>query len=297
MNSRKLNLGLFSNINNEYDMKNTILSWKSNDGLDIFGQKWESEDKPAKAVICLVHGFGEHSSRYEHVAQFFTDNNYAVIAYDHRGHGRSGGKRGHFVSYDEFMNDVENLVKQADSNFPNLPKIVYGHSMGGNVVANYAIKRNPKVAGIILSSPFFNTAFQPPSIKLAAGRLMRNWIPTFSLPSGLDVNAISRDKEVVKKYSADPMVFDSISSKMGIELIEFGQEAVQNAAKLTLPTLLFHGTADQLTSFDESKKFASNAGKNVTFIEYKGLFHECHNEPEKAEVLQNMLKWCNNLIG
>lgn len=278
-------------------MKNTILNWKSNDGLAIFGQKWESETATPKAVICLVHGFGEHSSRYEHVAQFFTDNNYAVITYDARGHGKSEGKRGHFVSYDEFLNDVENLLKQADIHFANLPKIIYGHSMGGQVVANFALKRNPKVAGLILSSPFFQPGFAPPAIKLAAGRLMRNLIPSFSLPSGLDVNAISRDKEVVKKYSNDPLVFDSISSKMGIELIEFGAEAVENASKLKLPTLLFHGTADKLTSFDESKKFAANAGSIVTFIEYKGLFHECHNEPEKAEVFQNMLKWCNNLIG
>ena len=276
-------------------MKNTILNWKSNDGLDIFGQKWENDTTAPKAVICLVHGFGEHSSRYDHVAQFFTDNNYAVIAYDHRGHGRSGGKRGHFPSYDEFINDVENLVKQAEINFPNLPKIVYGHSMGGNVVTNYAIKRNPKVAGIILSSPFFNTAFQPPAIKLAAGRLMRNLIPSFSLPSGLDVNSISRDKEVVKKYSKDPLVFDSISSKMGIELLEFGQEAVDNASKLKLPTLVFHGTADQLTSFDTTKQFVANAGTNVTFIPYEGLYHECHNEPEKEVVLKNILNWCNNL--
>lgn len=277
-------------------MKNTILNWKSNDGLEIFGQKWENETTAPKAVICLVHGFGEHSSRYEHVAHFFTDNNYAVIAYDHRGHGKSGGKRGHFPSYDEFINDVENLVKQAGLNFPNIPKIVYGHSMGGNVVANCAIKRNPKVAGIVLSSPFLNTAFQPPAIKLAAGRIMRNLIPTFSLPSGLDVNAISRDKDVVKKYSSDPLVFDSISSKMGIELIEFGQEAIDNAAKLKLPTLVFHGTADQLTSFDATKQFVANAGNNVTFIPYEGLFHECHNEPEKELVLQNILNWCNNLV-
>lgn len=277
-------------------MKNTVLNWKSNDGLAIFGQKWENESTPPKAVICLVHGFGEHSSRYEHVAQFFTDHGYAVIAYDHRGHGRSGGRKGHFVSYDEFLNDVDNLIKQAELHFPSLPKILYGHSMGGNVVANYAIKRQPKIAGVILSSPFFNTAFQPPAIKLAVGRLMRNLIPTLSLPSGLDVNAISRDKEVVKKYSADPFVFDIISSKMGIELIEYGLDAVKNAAKLKLPTLLFHGTSDMLTSFDESKKFAANAGNNVTFIEYKGLYHECHNEPEKALVLENILKWCNNLI-
>jgi alpha-beta hydrolase superfamily lysophospholipase len=278
-------------------MKNTILNWKSNDGLEIFGQKWESENTSSKAVICLVHGFGEHSSRYKHVAQFFTDNNYAVITYDHRGHGHSGGKKGHFVSYDEFINDVENLVKQADINFPNLPKIVYGHSMGGNVVANYAIKRQPKVAGIVLSSPFFNTAFEPPAIKIAVGKFMRNLIPTLSLPSGLDVNSISRDKDVVNEYSKDPLVFDIISSKMGIELIEFGQEAINNASKLSLPTLIFHGTADQLTSFDASKQFVAKAGKNITFIPYEGLYHECHNEPEKELVLKNILDWCNKLIA
>ena len=278
-------------------MKNTVLKWKSNDDLDIFGQKWENESQAPKAVICLVHGFGEHSSRYEHVAQFFTDHNYAVITYDARGHGRSGGKRGHFVSYDEFLNDVDNLLKQANANFPNLPKILYGHSMGGQVVANFALQRKPDVAGVILSSPFFQPGFAPPAIKIAAGKILRNLIPGFSLPSGLDVNAISRDKEVVKKYSNDPMVFDSISSKMGIELIEFGEEAVANAAKLTLPTLLFHGTADRLTSFEASKQFAANAGKNITFIEYPGLYHECHNEPEKGQVLQNMLDWCNKLWG
>ena len=182
-------------------MKNTILNWKSNDGLNVFGQKWENETDAPKAVICLVHGFGEHSSRYDHVAQFFTDNGYAMIAFDQRGHGRTEGKRGHFVSYDEVLNDVDNLLNQAEINFPNLPKILYGHSMGGNVVANYALKRQPKnIKGVILSSPFFNTAFQPPAIKLAAGRLMRNIFPSFSLPSGLDANDISRDKDVVKKY-------------------------------------------------------------------------------------------------
>ncbi len=278
-------------------MRNTTLQWKSNDGLSIFGQKWDSETIAPKAVICLVHGFGEHSSRYEHVAQFFTDNQYALITYDARGHGKSEGKRGHFPSYDEFLNDVGNLLKQANTHYPGLPKILYGHSMGGQIVANYALKRNPDVVGVVLSSPFFQPGFAPPAIKLAAGRLMRNLIPSFSLPSGLDVNAISRDKEVVKKYSSDPLVFDSISSKMGIELIEFGAEAVQNASQLKYPTLLFHGTADKLTSFNDSKKFATNAGKNVTFIQYDGFYHECHNEPEKAEVLKNILNWCNKIIG
>lgn len=274
-------------------MKNTVLNWKSNDGLDIFGQKWEMDNETPKAVICLVHGFGEHSSRYTHVADFFTKNNFAVIAYDHRGHGKSGGKKGHFPSYDEFLNDVGNLLKQADIHFPGVPKFLYGHSMGGNVVANYAIKRRPEVAGVILSSPFFNTAFEPPAIKIAVGKFMRNLIPTLSLPSGLDANMISRDKAVVEKYKKDPLVFDIISSKMGIELIEYGEDALAHAKDLKLPTLLFHGTADGLTSFDKSKEFAQKAGSNLKFIAYEGLYHETHNEPEKEVVLNNVLDWCN----
>lgn len=278
-------------------MKNTKLEWTSNDGLRIFGQQWEADSSEPKAVICLVHGFGEHSSRYEHVADFFTKNGYALIAYDHRGHGRSEGKKGHFPSYDEFLNDVGNLLKQADQNFPDIPKFLYGHSMGGNVVANYAIKRKPDVMGVILSSPFFNTAFEPPAIKIAVGKFMRNLIPTLSLPSGLDATQISRDKDVVEKYKKDPMVFDIISSKMGIELIEYGEDALAHAKYLKLPTLLFHGTADGLTSFEKSKAFAQKAGSNLKFIAYEGLYHETHNEPEKEMVLTNVLKWCNEQLA
>ncbi|HNF48348.1 MAG TPA: lysophospholipase [Chitinophagales bacterium] len=277
-------------------MKNTKLEWTSNDGLRIFGQQWEANSGEPKAVICLVHGFGEHSSRYEHVADFFTKNGYAMIAYDHRGHGRSEGKKGHFPSYDEFLNDVGNLLKQADQNFADIPKFLYGHSMGGNVVANYAIKRKPDVKGVILSSPFFNTAFEPPAIKIAVGKFMRNLIPTLSLPSGLDATQISRDKDVVEKYKKDPMVFDIISSKMGIELIEYGEDALAHAKDLKLPTLLFHGTADGLTSFEKSKTFAQKAGSNLKFIAYEGLYHETHNEPEKEMVLTNVLKWCNEQL-
>lgn len=277
-------------------MAHTELSWTSNDGLKIFGQEWIPDNGPAKAVICLVHGFGEHSSRYGHVAAMFNANGYAVITYDHRGHGRSGGQKGHFPNYDEFLNDVGNLLKQADTRFPGVPQILYGHSMGGNVVANYAIHRQPQVKGVILSSPFFKPAFTPPAIKIAVGRLMRNLIPTLSLPSGLDASAISRDPEVVRKYKSDPMVFDLISSKMGIELIEFGEAAVQDASKLKLPTLLFHGSADQLTSFEKSKEFAQHAGSIVSFHELPGWYHEAHNEPEKEKLFELVLNWCDQLL-
>lgn len=277
-------------------MTATELSWKTSDGLNIYGKKWKTS-MPTKAVICIMHGMGEHINRYEHVAEMFTSNGYAVIGCDQRGHGKSEGKRGHFPDFDTFLNDVDALLKAASEHFPDANKILYGHSMGGNLVANYLLRRQPKITGAILSSPYFQLAFQPSKITLFIGRLMKGIFPALSLSSGLDSSAISRDTDVVKKYNEDPLVHDKVSAKMGIEMIETGQWAIDNANKLTIPTLVYHGTADRLTSHHGSELFAKKAGKLVTFISLEGLFHETHNEPEKKEVFKKIILWLNALIG
>ncbi|WP_064196906.1 MULTISPECIES: alpha/beta hydrolase [Emticicia] len=276
-------------------MNTTELSWKSSDGLNIYGKKWEST-LPTKAVICIMHGMGEHINRYNHVAEMFTSNGYSVIGCDHRGHGKSEGKSGHFPDFDTFLNDVDTLLKVASEHFPNTKQILYGHSMGGNLVANYLLRRQPKITGAILSSPYFQLAFQPSKITLFIGRMMKGIFPSLSLSSGLDSSAISRDIEEVKKYNEDPLVHDKVSAKMGIEMIETGQWAIDNAAKLSVPTLLYHGTADRLTSHHGSELFAQKAGKNLTFISLEGLYHETHNEPEKAEVFKKIILWLDNLV-
>ena len=272
------------------------LTWNTDDGIQLFGQYWKPDDEKIKAVICLVHGFGEHSSRYVHVADFFTKNNYALLAFDLRGHGKSKGPRGHASSYDALLNDVDVLLAKADTLFPNCKKILYGHSMGGGIVANFILRRKSTIEGAILSSPFFKTAFEPPKIKIMAGKFFENLLPTLSLPSGLDVSAISRDQKVVDKYSKDPLVHGKISAKMGMILIDNGQWALDNASKLSTPVLMFHGTADQLTSFAASESFAQNAGDKIKFVPYEGLFNETHNEPDKATVLAEMLQFCNSIL-
>lgn len=275
-------------------MNTTELSWKTSDGLNIHGKKWETS-MPIKAVICLMHGMGEHINRYNHVAEMFTTNGYAVIGCDQRGHGKSAGQRGHFPDFDTFLNDVDALLKAASTHFPATKQILYGHSMGGNLVANYLLRRQPKIAGAILSSPYFQLAFQPAPAKLKVGRLLKGILPFLSMSSGLDSSAISRDVEEVKKYNDDPLVHDKVSAKMGIEMIETGQWAIDNADKLSIPTLLYHGTADRLTSHHGSELFAEKAGKLVTFISLEGLYHETHNEPEKREVFKKIILWLNNL--
>lgn len=277
-------------------MNATELSWKTSDGINIYGKKWET-NMPIKAVICLMHGMGEHINRYEHVAQMFNNNGYAVIGCDQRGHGKSGGKRGHFPDFETFLNDVDSLLMQASMNFPDAKQILYGHSMGGNLVANYLLRRQPKITGAILSSPYFQLAFQPSKVTLAIGKLMKGILPALSLSSGLDSSAISRDTNEVKKYNNDPLVHDKVSAKMGIEMIETGQWAIDNAEKLTIPTLVYHGTADRLTSHHGSELFAEKTGKLVTFISLEGLYHETHNEPEKLEVFKKIILWLDHLIG
>lgn len=275
-------------------MNATELSWKTSDGLNIYGKKWES-NLPTKAVICMMHGMGEHINRYNHIAEMFATNGYAVIGCDHRGHGKSDGKRGHFPDFDTFLYDVDALLKVVSDNFPDAKQILYGHSMGGNLIANYLLRRQPKIAGAILSSPYFQLAFQPSQITLTIGRLMKGIFPSLSLSSGLDSSAISSDVEEVKKYNEDPLVHDKVSAIMGIEMLETGQWAIDNADKLSIPTLVYHGSADRLTSHQGSELFAEKAGKFVTFISLEGLYHETHNEPEKLEVFRKIILWLNNL--
>ena len=272
----------------------TELNWKTNDGIDIYGRFWSTEKQP-EYVLCIIHGMGEHIGRYEQVAKFFTENNIAVFGYDHRGHGKSGGTRGHYSSFDNFLDDVTVFMQQVNGRFPDTKKVIFGHSMGGNVVANYLIRKNQNFAGAILSSPYFELAFTPPAIKLTLGKLMKNILPALSLPSGLDASGISRDKSVVDAYLKDKLVHDKISTLMGVEMIETGKEAIERASEIKISILIYHGTADRLTSHDASQRFAKNCGSNARFISYEGLYHETHNEPEKALVLNNVLEFVKQL--
>lgn len=273
-------------------MKHQDLKWTATDGIEIYGQCWLSDTKP-KAVVAIIHGMGEHSGRYAHVAAYLVDNGYSVIAYDHRGHGKSGGKRGHTPSYDLLLDGIDDVLKQADKIAPGAKKFIYGHSMGGNLVLNYALRRKPAIAGVIASSPWLKLAFEPPKFEVALGRFVNNIFPGFTQSTKLDVNAISRDKKVVDAYVNDPLVHDKISARFFVEMYGAAAWALEHASEMKLPLLLFHGTEDQLTSPEGSKEFAEKVKENCTFRLWDGFYHETHNEPEKEEVLKYIATWLN----
>jgi alpha-beta hydrolase superfamily lysophospholipase len=265
-------------------------SWKSFDGVNMYARGWAPKGKP-KAAIALVHGHGEHVGRYEHVAAALTDKGYAMLGFDLRGHGKSGGPRGHSPTYDALMEDIEAFLKQVDERYPGLPCFLYGHSLGGNLVLNYALRRKPDLRGVIATGPWLKLAFQPPASQLTLGRLMNGIAPGFTQNSKLDTKGLSHDQAVVNAYEQDPLVHDKISARLFVAMYESGLWALEHAAEFPLPLLLMHGSADPLTSAKASQEFAEKAGDKVTLRVWDGMYHEIHNEFEKAEVFKVMLDW------
>ena len=272
-------------------MKNFETSWKAHDGLDIFAQGWEPTNLPFRAVVCLVHGLGEHSARYVHVAEAFGREGFVTFGADLRGHGRSGGPRGHISSIEDFMKDIDVLLVQAGTRYTGLPIILYGHSLGGILVLHYSLIRKPKIKGVIATSSGLRTALEDQPLKIAMAKAWGSIIPTVSMASGLDVNAISRDEIVVQAYNNDALVHDRVSLGFGKTMIGVVAWTLAHASEFPLPLLLLHGKADAIAFPSGSIEFAAALKEKCTLVLWDDAYHELHNEPEKDKVFKTMTLW------
>lgn len=271
-------------------MAETQITARSKDGLALVGREWRP-DGQVRGVVCLVHGLGEHTGRYPHVAAALDRAGYAVLGLDLRGHGRSAGQRGFTPSYDTFLDDLDVLLEETGRRFPSSPVFFYGHSLGGNLVLYHAILRRPALCGVVASSPQLRLAFQPPAWKTTLGRLLFNAWPSFSMPSGLERAALSHDPAVVRAYAEDPLVHDRVTPRLGIGSIDVGLWLLHHASELTLPVLIYNGGEDRLTSAQACREFAAKVPGDCSLKIWDGLYHETHNEPQQGEVLALMVQW------
>ena len=255
----------------------------SQDGLKLHLHHW-GVTEPSK-VVCIVHGLGEHGGRYSEVAKFFNHINCAVLAMDIRGHGLSEGKRGHTRSYELLLFDIEELLKAARAEYPDIPMILFGHSMGGNLVANFVkTMTTSELAAFVLSSPFFDVAFEPPRWKVNLAKFVGKLLPGLVQSNEIDVEAISRDLEEIKKYKEDALVHDRISVRLFLELTKHGKAVLENKTPLKIPGLHYHGDADRLVSYPASEVFAERNKKHLKWIPLKGTYHEPHNDLDRGQV-------------
>lgn len=273
-------------------MKHLETSYKTHDGLKLYLQAWMPE--LPKAALLLVHGLGEHSSRYLHLVERLTGIGVSVFTFDGRGHGKSakGKPDAYFGSSEDYLKDIDALFGKVKSYAPGLPVFIYGHSMGGGMVAAYALKYQPGAAGVILSSPAIMEDEGTPRFLKAIAGLVSNYLPRLKALK-LDAAKISRIPEEVSSYLNDPLIYtDPVPARTGYELLQIMKYIQENAAKFTLPFLLIHGSADELTNPKGSELLFEKAiSSDKTLRIFPGGYHELINDLDRDEVIKLIVSW------
>lgn len=266
------------------------VSWTNSQSQKIYAVHWPVP--AARAVVCIIHGLGEHGGRYEHLARFFQENEIACFTYDRLGYGHSDGRRGDVEHFGHYLDSIGQLLQTAREHYPELPIFPYGHSVGGALLLTYLKQREADIAGAIISAPYIRLAFPPPPIKIALGKAMRKIWPTFTQEAPLELNDLSRDPSIAPAYAADPLTHKRLSARTGIDLLELSEDLQQHGGHLKYPMLFTHGDRDKITHHDGTRDYvARHDGPDLQFKSWPGLYHELHNEPEKEEVFEFVLNW------
>lgn len=244
-----------------------------------------------KAVVCILHGHGEHSGRYLKLMNYLDNKQIASLAIDFRGHGLTKGNRGHIPSMDMVLNDIEEALKLIRVNFLDLPIFLFGHSFGGCVALNFVLKRPIfELSGFIASAPWLALAFEPPKWKVSVGKLFAKILPKLALPSGLKADQLTKISEEIKMYEEDPLVHDRVSTRFYDEVSNAGQFVLKNIDALKLKGMIYHGSADAVIDFETNQSLAKN-NDLLSFHEVTNSMHEPHNDEERAEVFELIFKW------
>lgn len=261
--------------------------------VELHGRAW-LPDEGARMLVVLSHGLGEHLGRYEWLAGRLVESGYAAYAIDHRGHGLSGGAaRANIDRFDYLVSDLGTFLGRAQRQHPGVPTVLFGHSMGGLVALDCAL-RNPRVqAGLVLSAPALAVADAVPPMKLLIAKLMSRISPNVGALK-LEAAAVSRDPAVVRAYELDPLVFHgSVPARTAVELLRAMESVSARAGQLRLRVLAQHGTADRLVPLAGVQPVYHRLGEQRlrTLRIYEGLYHEIYNEPERERVVADLLGW------
>lgn len=246
---------------------------------------------PTRSAVLLVHGIGEHSGRYDHVGRFLAARGHDVLAFDNRGHGQSGGRRGHVDHFGQFLDDVEDHVLERRQ--LGLPVVLIGHSLGGLISATYVVEGRPAPDLLVLSAPALKAQI-PAWQRRLAPVLARVW-PTVFVPGGIDGALLSRDPEVQRAYLSDPLRVAGSTAGLGQQIFAAMETTTANLARITLPTYVLHGSEDNLVPLAASRPLEGRP--NVTYRRWEGLRHECFNEPNRDEVLGEMADWIEDRLA
>ena len=264
--------------------------WPSSSSQRLSYRFWQPPE--ARALVVIIHGFGEHSGRYQPVAEALAERGIAVAAPDLWGHGRSSGARGDIKDVGRCARDVALMSAQV---FRPLAGhdwyVLFGHSFGGLVAIRLALDSPDGLRRLIIQSPLLKAGFPIPAWKITTAKLLAKIWPTASFSTALPVEALSRDPDVLEAYQADPLVHHVMSARAYQAVRQASDDVMARAAGLSIPTLLLYGTEDRIVSIELALRWFERLRCDKRRVEFPGAYHELHHEPVRAEVLRLIQEW------
>jgi acylglycerol lipase len=271
----------------------TDIECTGRDGIGLRGRIWSPSGVPSTVAV-LVHGLKDHSGRYAEVAASLTNAGAVVVAFDLRGHGRSGGDRAWVRSFGDYGSDLDAEIQAVRTRYSDPPLLLFGHSMGGAIAARYTLDHPERVGSLVLSAPALRP---PPGTSAAAGGVVR-------LLSGLaphtrifkpDISGFSRDPTVVDGIQRDPLVDPRpVPARTAAELLRTMGTLRADARKLAVRLLAFHGTADRVTDIRGTTEFVDHvASADRRLVRVPGAYHDLFHEPEAADLRRELVQFAD----
>jgi alpha-beta hydrolase superfamily lysophospholipase len=244
----------------------------------------------ARATVVLVHGLGEHSGRYGHVAAAFAARGFIVVGWDLRGHGKSAGVRGDITDGDRLVDDLAAVCARFRAEAT--PLFLFAHSLGGQTALRLMERDASVCRGAVIASPWLRLAFSPPWWKVILAQIaMRVW-PGFIQNRDIRSERLSRDAAHLASFPDLDLVHQRISARMYFWLLTGGEQILSQAHTVKTPLFLLHGDYDPVTSHHATCEFFERVGSpDKTLRIYPGARHETHNELERAQVLKEVCDW------
>lgn len=270
------------------DLENTL----QREGLDFHLEHYRPAGQARLAVV-VMHGFSAHCGLYRHVGRALAAQGTAVTQFDGRGHGRSGGRRGHVQDFGDYLDDLGMVIAWARAQDPGVPWALVGHSLGAAIVTAYTLdeKRGEKPSRLVLAAPYFKLKMKVAAPKRMAANVLAKVAPTLSMPNGLAGKDVSRHPAAVTGFDADPLIFHVASAGWFMATLRAQAHLRTHAQELAVPTLMLLAGDDRIVANEANLAFARGAGDQVTVKTYDGLFHELFLEPEADTVLADMASW------
>ncbi|UCE10929.1 MAG: lysophospholipase [Candidatus Thorarchaeota archaeon] len=265
------------------------------DGTRMFMAKWIPQSEDPRALLIAVHGLGSHGGDMRTIGEFLAERGIAVFAPDMRGFGHYSGTKGHVMKYEEYIEDMQNIVMEVKDEFKNKLTFLHGSSLGGLHVIWYALTYPRVTDGIVLSCPAVAQSVEVGWGKLFIAKILSLLNVKRYYTGYVPVEDATRNPDVVERHKKDPLRFEGVTPRFGVEVLKAVNRALKMGPSILVPILYQQAGADKLVSPEKSKQFFDSIEfKDKAWILYDGLYHELHEEPESDRVLTDLYSWLDH---